>query len=73
MSLRADTVTRGRERVTKFVEHDARKQREDESHAFDHRRQALTLVPVDQRNPRDHHEERGVNVDVNSGNAYQFP
>ena len=71
--LRADAVAGGCQRVAKLVEHDAGEQHKDESYAFDHRRQILILVPVDQRNPRDHHEERGVNIDVDSGNAYQFP
>jgi hypothetical protein len=59
--------------VTELVEHDAGEQGEDESYAFDYGSETVTLVPVDQRNPHDHHEERRVNVNVNSGNAYQFP
>jgi hypothetical protein len=59
--------------MPELMEHNAAKQCEDEPHPFDHRRQALTLVPVDQRDPGDHHEEGGVNVDVDPGNARQFP
>jgi hypothetical protein len=70
---RANAVTRGGQRVTELMEYDAAKECEDESYAFGDCRHAVTLVPVDQRDPGDHHEERGVKVDVDPGNAGQFP
>ena len=68
-----DPVPPRRERVAILVEHDAGKQRQDESNALDHRTQTLALVPVDQRYPCDHHQEGGVHVDVNSRDPRQFP
>ena len=68
-----DPVAPRRERVAEFVEHDACKEREDESDALDDGLDALTLVPVDEGDPGDHHEEGGVHVEVNARDPCQFP
>ena len=55
------------------MEHDAGEQREDEPHAFDHRRQAVTLVPVQESDPCDDDHERRMHVDVDPRDPRQFP
>jgi hypothetical protein len=51
----------------------AGEQREDEPDAVEHRRQALAPVPVHQGDPRDHHEEGRVHVDIDAGDAGELP
>jgi hypothetical protein len=59
--------------MAKLVKHDAREERQNESDTLDHFLDTLTLVPVEERDPRDHHHEGGVYVDIDARDPCQFP
>ena len=68
-----DPVATRRQGMAELVKHDASKERQNESDTLDDGLDTVTLVPVNERDPRDHHHERGVHVDIDAGDPGQFP
>ena len=68
-----DAVSRRHERVAEFVQHDARKQREDEAHAFQRLCHAGARRPVTQDNKSDENQERRIHIHADTAKLTDFP
>ena len=55
------------------MQHHTSKQREDETNTADDSRQAASHHPVTHSDPGDENKEGGMDVDINTGEAGNFP
>ncbi len=55
------------------MKHDAQNQRQDEADTVNNRRDRAVLLPIDDRNPRNHHEEGDVHVNIDSCDSGEPP